>query len=442
MEKNWHIQKLATEDLWILRYNRSGFFTFLFFMHNLWGTSLDKYNKSYSSIHLESNKIGFAFFRMLYDFLCILEDSAKWLYYLGCRFARKSPEVLRSYDSAIGLRFGPQKDLGLRNWTLGHRPTALRPNSGEPAVGSDRTRRGKRSAGPPGSAGSSSQPGGGGGGGGGAPRGGGRWSSRSGERSGRGDAWATREVAVVVHGGGGVLTWPVAAPNRKLSAAVAMAHGGGARHERGRVVPFIGERTCGSKPSWRRFPRHHCNGTAAVPWEARARRGEPREDRRSLGGAIDRRGSAGFKPPGCACGLGKARARPWSRGGGARRTRLASAREHGSMSRSDVCLFRFTLVWLRFSPNIWIEVHNVANRKVVDLTTLYNFYRGSRVFFSTDFAQNAAKLWKSPYLSEQGLLSVDHVFIILHPKFEMPIYMKVVSVDELDNFHIGRFWSV
>lgn len=88
---------------------------------------------------------------MLYDFLCILEDSAKWLYYLGCRFARKSPEVLRSYDSAIGLRFGPQKDLGLRNWTLGHRPTALRPNSGEPAVGSDRTRRGKRLAGPTGS---------------------------------------------------------------------------------------------------------------------------------------------------------------------------------------------------------------------------------------------------------------------------------------------------
>jgi hypothetical protein len=27
-----------------------------------------------------------------------------------------------------------------------------------------------------------------------------------------------------------------------------------------------------------------------------------------------------------------------------------------------------------------------VNRKVVDLTTLYNFYEGSRVFFSTDFA--------------------------------------------------------
>jgi hypothetical protein len=31
-------------------------------------------------------------------------------------------------------------------------------------------------------------------------------------------------------------------------------------------------------------------------------------------------------------------------------------------------------------------VHKVVNRKVVDLTTLYNFHKGSRVFFSMDFA--------------------------------------------------------
>jgi hypothetical protein len=37
-------------------------------------------------------------------------------------------------------------------------------------------------------------------------------------------------------------------------------------------------------------------------------------------------------------------------------------------------------------------VHKVVNRKVVDLTTLYNFYKDSRVFFSTDFAQIVAKL--------------------------------------------------
>jgi hypothetical protein len=31
-------------------------------------------------------------------------------------------------------------------------------------------------------------------------------------------------------------------------------------------------------------------------------------------------------------------------------------------------------------------MHKVVNRKVVDLTTLYNFYKVSRVFFSTDCA--------------------------------------------------------
>jgi hypothetical protein len=32
------------------------------------------------------------------------------------------------------------------------------------------------------------------------------------------------------------------------------------------------------------------------------------------------------------------------------------------------------------------------NRKVVDLTTLYDYYENSIVFFSTDFAQIADKL--------------------------------------------------
>jgi hypothetical protein len=29
-----------------------------------------------------------------------------------------------------------------------------------------------------------------------------------------------------------------------------------------------------------------------------------------------------------------------------------------------------------------------------------------------------------------------------HSKFEMPIYMKVVSLNKMDNFHKGRFLSV
>jgi hypothetical protein len=50
------------------------------------------------------------------------------------------------------------------------------------------------------------------------------------------------------------------------------------------------------------------------------------------------------------------------------------------------------------------------NRKVIDLTTLYNFHKGRMVFFSTDFAQIVAKLWMPPCLREQEMLAVDHVF--------------------------------
>jgi hypothetical protein len=33
-------------------------------------------------------------------------------------------------------------------------------------------------------------------------------------------------------------------------------------------------------------------------------------------------------------------------------------------------------------------------------------------------------------------------FMLFHSKFEMPVYMKVVSLNKLDNFHKGRFLSV
>jgi hypothetical protein len=52
----------------------------------------------------------------------------------------------------------------------------------------------------------------------------------------------------------------------------------------------------------------------------------------------------------------------------------------------------------------------VVNRKVVDLTTFYDFYKGRMVFFSTDFAQNTGKLWMLPCFGEQEVLAVDLVF--------------------------------
>jgi hypothetical protein len=51
-----------------------------------------------------------------------------------------------------------------------------------------------------------------------------------------------------------------------------------------------------------------------------------------------------------------------------------------------------------------------VNRKVVDLTTPYNFHKGRILFFSIDFAQTAAKLRMSPHSGEQEVLSVDYVF--------------------------------
>jgi hypothetical protein len=45
-------------------------------------------------------------------------------------------------------------------------------------------------------------------------------------------------------------------------------------------------------------------------------------------------------------------------------------------------------------------------------------------------------------VSEQVVLSVDQVFHLFLSKFGMPLYMKVVSLNKLDNFHEGRFLSV
>jgi hypothetical protein len=51
------------------------------------GNSLDKYNKSCSSPHKESSKIEFAFLRFSYNFLEVLQESAKSFYYWSSHFA-------------------------------------------------------------------------------------------------------------------------------------------------------------------------------------------------------------------------------------------------------------------------------------------------------------------------------------------------------------------
>jgi hypothetical protein len=55
-----------------------------------------EYNKSCSIFHNESNKISFAFFWIFYDFLCILQNSAKRIYYWRCIFATRPLERFRT----------------------------------------------------------------------------------------------------------------------------------------------------------------------------------------------------------------------------------------------------------------------------------------------------------------------------------------------------------
>jgi hypothetical protein len=78
------------------------------------------------------------------------------------------------------------------------------------------------------------------------------------------------------------------------------------------------------------------------------------------------------------------------------------------------------------------------NRKVVDLTTLYNFQKGHIVFFSTDFAGTCANFECQPVLENRGYCQSIKFFTNFHSKFEIPIYMKVVSLNKMDNFHKGR----
>jgi hypothetical protein len=62
-------------------------------MQNLSGTSSGKNNKSCRIFQHESKKISFAFLLFLYNFIWILQESAKWFYYLRCGFAAGSLEL-------------------------------------------------------------------------------------------------------------------------------------------------------------------------------------------------------------------------------------------------------------------------------------------------------------------------------------------------------------
>jgi hypothetical protein len=78
------------------------------------------------------------------------------------------------------------------------------------------------------------------------------------------------------------------------------------------------------------------------------------------------------------------------------------------------------------------------NRKVVDLATLYNFCKGRLVFFRRILQEPRANFECRSILKNRRYCQSIKFFTNFHPKFEMPIYMKVVSPNKMDNFHKGR----
>jgi hypothetical protein len=64
----------------------------------------------------------------------------------------------------------------------------------------------------------------------------------------------------------------------------------------------------------------------------------------------------------------------------------ATSRARGVLARSGAKRFQHSTVDHNFSQDFVTEVDQWVNRKVIDCSTLYNFYNGRIWFFSTNFA--------------------------------------------------------
>jgi hypothetical protein len=83
-----------------------------------------------------------------------------------------------------------------------------------------------------------------------------------------------------------------------------------------------------------------------------------------------------------------------------------------------------------------------VDTKVVGETSHYNFCKGRPMFFSTVWAGTWSKVGVLQSADEQWKLQLTKFFTFFRSKFEMPSNMKVVFLEKLDNFYIGRIWSV
>jgi hypothetical protein len=87
-------------------------------------------------------------------------------------------------------------------------------------------------------------------------------------------------------------------------------------------------------------------------------------------------------------------------------------------------------------------VHKVVNRKVVDLTTPTTFTKAILCFSQRILQERLLNIECRPVSGNRRYWRLTKFFTKFHSKFEMPIYMKVVSLNKMDNFHKDRFWSV
>jgi hypothetical protein len=76
-------------------------------MPKISGNNLYKFNKSCSSLHQKSTKIEFAFIRMFYDFLEILQESAKAATLFKKQLTSRSLELLIPHKGAPGSHKEP-----------------------------------------------------------------------------------------------------------------------------------------------------------------------------------------------------------------------------------------------------------------------------------------------------------------------------------------------
>jgi hypothetical protein len=103
-------------------------------MHKLSGNSLDKFNKSCSVFHQESNKIEFAFFRFLYDFFRDFLSSSNLPHTIQELALHQSPwNISNPHRNALALHLGPYKDSNPCTSTLPS-PGGLAGGDGQPVL--------------------------------------------------------------------------------------------------------------------------------------------------------------------------------------------------------------------------------------------------------------------------------------------------------------------